>query len=579
MERRCKPAALAIVAGLALAGSAHAENQPEEVLVVGGRIKTPAGWAEAMAIRDGAIVATGAAGDVRKRLGPSARIVDVHGLTVMPGLVDSHVHPLFAGLEEASCKLTPGANAAAIEASLQMCVARTPKGEWVKGGNWVAAGFTPGQQTKEFLDKIAPDNPVILNDEAHHSIWVNSKALEIAGITRDTPDPTGGIIERDAQGQPNGLMRENAANLVERVVPADSLEARRTAVKWAADTMLSYGITSFTVASVRDADIDPFAQLTREGLVKQRIRGCIVWDATPGAQRDMGERVIADRVRYMTTRFRPDCVKLFLDGVPTESHTGAMLHPYADRAPGDPRPEQGLLMMPQADLNAAVARFDKMGLSVKFHAAGDAAVRAAIDAVAFTRRENGSHGSMHAVGHSTFVDRADIPRPALLNAAWEFSPYIWYPTPIASVDIMKAVGAERMKRWVPVAEALKTGALVVAGSDWPVIPSVNPWIGIETLITRASPGGSKERLAPAEAITRAQAFKLFTVNGARLMDLGDQVGALAPGMRADFIVTDINPYSAPVSSLHALHVMKVFIDGEQVFERRADATVIRSTDR
>lgn len=564
---RYRPVTLAISVSLTLAGPAYADVQPREMLVVGGSIKTSSGWAEAMAIRDGAIVAIGSVADVRKRIDPSARVIDVHGKTVMPGLVDSHVHPLFAGLEAASCQLSPGANAAAIEATLRVCVARTPIGAWVKGGNWVAAAIAPGQQTRAFLDKIAPDNPVVLNDEAHHSIWVNSRALELAGIHSDTPDPDGGIIERDAQGQPNGLLRENATNLIERVIPADSLEARRTAVKWAADVMLSYGITAFTVASIRDADIDPFAQLTQEGLVKQRIRGCIVWEARAGQQRDTGERLIADREHYTTSRFRPDCVKLFLDGVPTESHTGAMLHPYADRAPDDPRPPQGLLMMPQRDLNAAVARFDKMGLSIKFHAAGDAAVRAAIDAVAFARRENGSRGPVHAVGHSTFVDKADIPRPALLNTAWEFSPYIWYPTPIASVDILKAVGAERMKRWVPVAEALKTDALVVAGSDWPVIPSVNPWLGIETLVTRAIPGGGKDRLAPAEAITRAQAVRLFTQNGAGLMGLGDQVGTLAPGMRADFIVTDRNPYRAPVSSLHALRVMQVFIDGEQVFER------------
>lgn len=556
-----------------LSGSA---GRKADLLIVGGNIKTPSGWAEAMAIRDGKILAVGPAAAVRKQVTSDARVIDVHGMTVMPGLVDSHVHPLFAGLGEASCKLPQGADAAGVAAAVTRCVSRTAPGSWIKGGSWVAASFRPGEQTRALLDAVAPQNPVILNDEALHSVWVNSRALELAGIDRSTRDPAGGIIERDAQGEPTGLLRENATRLIEGIVPPDSLTVRREAIKWASKTMLSYGITSFTVASIRDADIEPFAQLSREGRVKQRIRGCIVWDALPGEQHDMGERLIANRAVYTTERFRPDCVKLFLDGVPTESHTGAMLQAYADRSEGDRRPAKGLLMIPQDQLNSAVARFDKMGLSVKFHAAGDAAVRAAIDSIAFARKANGFRGPVHAVGHSTFVARTDIPRVGRLNAAWEFSPYIWYPTPIASVDILKAVGPERMIRWVPVAEASKTGALVVAGSDWPVIPSVNPWLGIETLVTRAKPGGSAEKLGQIEAITRSQALQAFTSNGAKLMGLGNIAGSLVPGMSADFIIVDRNPYTAPISTLHTMQVMLTFIGGECEFDRQVSLPALCS---
>lgn len=569
---------LSIAAALALTGTASGQPARSELLVLGGRIKTPEGWAQAMAVRDGGIVGVGTAAAMRKLLSRGARELNVRGMTVMPGLVDSHVHPLFAGLAAASCQLPPGATASVIATSVKACAARMRPGEWIKGGNWVAAAFLPGQQTRAFLDSIAPHNPVLLNDEALHSIWVNSQALQRAGIDRNTPDPVGGIIERDNKGEPTGLLRENATSLVESILPADSLAARRSAVQWATDTMLSYGITAFTVASIRDADIEPFAQLSREGLVKQHIRGCIVWDAQQAVQNEMGERLIANRAGFATARFKPDCVKLFLDGVPTESHTGAMLQPYADRGEGDTRPARGLLMIPQTDLNAALARFDKMGLSVKFHAAGDAAVRAAIDAIAYARNANGPNGPIHAVGHSTFVDPSDIPRVKALHAAWEFSPFIWYPTPIASVDILKAVGPERMTRWVPVAEGLASGALVVAGSDWPVIPSVNPWLGIETLVTRARPGGSAEQLAPTEAIGREQAFKLFTENGARLMGLG-RTGALAEGMRADFIVTEQNPYEIPNTEIHETRVMMTFIDGEMVFRRPNPVSDGRSKKR
>lgn len=571
--RFCLFAGTVLAFTLASSSLSARADQAEDLLIIGGRIKTPTGWAEAMAIRDGKIVAVGPVVTVRKRVASQARVIDVHGLTVMPGLVDSHVHPLFAGLGEASCKLPQGADVSGVAATVKACASRTAPGDWIKGGNWVAASFRSGEQTRALLDAAAPQNPVILNDEALHSVWVNSRALELAGITSATPDPAGGIIERDARGEPTGLLRENATRLIEGIVPPDSLAARREAIEWASRTMLSYGITSFTVASVRDADIAPFAQLSGEGRVKQRIRGCIVWDALPGEQHDMGERLIASRVAYTTQRFRPDCVKLFLDGVPTESHTGAMLQAYADRSEGDKRPEKGLLMIPQEQLNRAVGRFDKMGLSVKFHAAGDAAVRAAIDAIAFARQINGFGGPVHAVGHSTFVARSDIPRLRALNGAWEFSPYIWYPTPIASVDILKAVGPERMRRWVPVAEATKTGALIVAGSDWPVIPSVNPWLGMETLVTRARPGGSVERLGEGEAIDRLQAIRMFTSNGASLMGMGE-VGSLAPGMTADFIVTDRNPYTVPVTTLHSVRVMLTFIGGECVFDRGGFAPAV-----
>lgn len=543
------------------------EKGPADLLVIGGQIKTPSGWADAMAVHDGVVRFIGKESEARRLAGPAATLVDVHGGTVLPGLVDSHVHPLFAGLAATACRLPTGADAAEVQAAVRDCAAKRAPGDWIKGGSWVAASFTQGQQTRALLDAVAPDNPVILDDEALHSVWVNSLALRLAGIDRNTPDPVGGIIERDAAGEPTGLLRENATTLVERALPPDSLAARRNAIKWAADRMLSQGITAFTVASIRDTDIEPFAQLTREGLVKQRIRGCIVWDALPGVQHEMGERLIAARADYTTDRFKPDCVKIFMDGVPTESHTGAMLHAYADHGPQDSRPEKGILMMAPADLNPAVARFDKMGLSVKFHAAGDAAVRAAIDAIAFARQANGGKGPVHAVGHSTFVDPTDIPRVGPINAAWEFSPYIWYPTPIASVDIAKAVGAERMKRWMPLADALKTGALVVTGSDWPVIPSVNPWLALETLVTRERPGGSPEKLAPGQTISREQAFTLFTANGARLMGLGDQVGSLKKGMAADFIVIQDNPYSVPIHKVHETRVMMTFISGEKQYER------------
>jgi predicted amidohydrolase YtcJ len=259
---------------------------------------------------------------------------------------------------------------------------------------------------------------------------------------------------------------------------------------------------------------------------------------------------------------------MFLDGVPTESHTGAMLEPYVDSREdaADTRPKRGLLLVPQGELDAVVSHFDALGLALKFHAAGDAAVRAAINAVQAAHLTNGFGGPMHAVAHSTFVSPQDVPRVSSVQMAWEFSPYIWYPTPMVSVDIQKAVGDERMRRWMPLREAVDTRALVVAGSDWSVVPSVNPWLGIETMVTRQVPGGGRETVGASEAVSLDEAFRIFTLNAARLERQDYALGTIEVGKHADLVVTKENPWKIPVTSIHDVHVTMTFIDGEQVYD-------------
>jgi hypothetical protein len=245
-----------------------------------------------------------------------------------------------------------------------------------------------------------------------------------------------------------------------------------------------------------------------------------------------------------------------------------MLEPYFDAHGG--QDGRGMLMVPQQQLNEAVARFDRAGLHVKFHAAGDAAVRSALDAIAWARKSNGWGGPMHDVGHNTFIDPADVPRARELHAAFEFSPYIWYPTPIVAVDVRRVVGEERLARVWPVRDGVASGTLVTAGSDWSVVPSVNPWLAIETLVTRQKPGGSKETIAPEQRISLEQALTLFTENGAGLMGQRDRVGAIETGMRADLVVTAKNPFKVPITTVHETVVRMTFIDGEKVFDAASE---------
>ena len=561
---------LSFVVGLSsiMVFSVKAQSLSADLILNNAEVKTANGWVDSIAISDGIIIAIADKESIDSLKDPQTQVIDLNGRTVLPGLHDSHVHPLFAGLEQYNCGFAAAAPPQEIAKTLASCAKSVDPGGWLLGGNWVAAVFSPGQQNRAFLDEVATDIAIVLTDEAHHSVWVNSKALELANITRDTPDPAGGIIERDSLGQPTGLLRESATRLVDRVIPPASMNARRAALTLSTNQMLSYGITSFTVASVRDTDMLPLANLSKEGVIKQRMRGCIVWAPAPDEVRNMGERLINSRARYSSSRYSPDCVKLFLDGVPTESHTGAMLAPYVDENSSHAKQgnQKGFLLIPQGKLDHAVTSFDRQGLHLKFHAAGDGAVRSAVKAIANARKVNGFGGPFHHIGHSTFVDPDDIPMARKLGFSWEFSPYIWYPTPMASVDVKKAVGAERMKRFLPVREAIDTGALVVTGSDWSVVPSVNPWLAMETLVTRQIPGGSKETLGLQESITLEEAFTLMTINGARLMGHSDRVGSIEVGKLADIIVTDKNPFKVPITEVHDIRVMKTYISGELVFD-------------
>jgi predicted amidohydrolase YtcJ len=577
MKRQGPWSALAIaLAPMILAPATHAAPvaaaESADLVFVHGHIKTPEGWAQALAVRSGVIVALGDEHAVDSYRGPKSRIVDLAGATVLPGLHDVHVHPIFAGITELQCKVPQGLALAQAQKVIAACAARLPSGGWIVGGQWDASalGRVPDRAA---LDAVSNAHPALLDDTSGHSSWANTRALAVAGITRATPNPPGGIIERDAAGEPTGILRESAIELVRTHIPKPSAQAVRTALKWATHDMLSFGITSYTEASVgfvagNEVELEAYAALADVGVLKQRATLCLTW--APGSAD--AEAAIAARNLYARPRVAPDCVKIFLDGVPTDGHTAAMLEPYVGGLAGrdDEASRKGLLLVKQEVLDAAVTRFDRMGLTVKFHAAGDAAVRAGLSAIAAARKSNGFSGLMHNVGHCTFVSPEDIARARGIGATFEVSPYLWSPSPISD-DIASAVGPEVIKRVWPVRELIESGALVVPGSDWSVIPSVNPWIGIETLVTREVPGGGDRSFGKAEAISLAQAIDLFTANAARQERMSNRVGAIAIGMLADVIVVDQDPYAVPVTKVHDTKVRMTFIAGEKVYDStRAD---------
>jgi predicted amidohydrolase YtcJ len=560
--------ALALSAGVAWAQRLDAINAPPpaeaDLVLSHGRILTPSGWADSIAMRKGVILAVGDAAAIRPHLGPDARVIDLQGATVLPGLHDMHVHPTGAGQSEMQCKLPHGAAPAEVLSITAACVKAKRPGEWITGRAYEAAAFGSTPPDKAMLDKVSPANPVFFTDISGHSAWANSLALKLAGVTRATPNPPNGIIERDAKGEPTGILREaSAQGLVTGLIPPPTRAETAKALKWSLDVMLAQGITAFDDAFVTEDIARAYADLADAGQLHQRVRGCLFWG---------DEGLISRRGLYARDRFSPSCIKIILDGVPTDSHTAAMLEDYEPLAGrSDAGRERGLLMVPPEKLNAALVRFDSMGLTVKMHAAGDGAVHEALDAIEAARKANGFSGLLHDPAHNSFVRMSDIARARALGAAFEFSPYIWFESPIIA-DIRKAVGPEQMKRWIPVKDALDAGALAVPGSDWAVVPSVNPWIAIETLVTRRPPGGTGPALGEAERISLKQAIELYTINSARQRYEADRLGSLEPGKLGDLVVIDRNIFEVPITTVHDTKVLMTIINGEIVYDTRGAKT-------
>ena len=229
-----------------------------------------------------------------------------------------HVQGLYAGIEYLACSFPHGSESNFIRERVTECIQEVEPGEWIVGGNWVAAVFKEGEQNRAFLDAVATNNPVILGDESHLSAWVNSKALDVAGITKDSPDPEGGIVERDEFGEPKGMLRETATYLVENILPPPSIEFRRNALIYAAQEMLLFGKTSFMDASVRKENFEIYSGLALEGKIKQKVRGCIVWEKRGKewgkAGFEVSDRMIENRAKHSYGNLSFDYIKLIFDG-------------------------------------------------------------------------------------------------------------------------------------------------------------------------------------------------------------------------------------------------------------------------
>jgi predicted amidohydrolase YtcJ len=573
MKRLLSSFALVSIAGLLFhrAADAQAPATPADTILTNGQIYTADGtFAEALAIKGGVILAVGTNAAVQPYRAATTKVMDLGGHTVLPGLHDMHMHPLGAGQLLRSCVLKREATPAEIRATVAACAAKAKPGQWITGGSWVNDVFKTELQDRALLDEAAPNNPVVLSDETYHSTWANTPALKIAGITNQTPNPLNGVIEHRADGEPNGILRESASNLVRSKVPPATSEEDADALRLALQTTLASGITTLQDAVASRQTLRAFTTLADRGELKQRVKACIGWGYDPTGVNQNFEAVYNERNIYRRDRLEPSCVKIVGDGVPGEGHTAGMLDPYIEPVAGDTSNtrRKGILNVPPDVLKKIVTRFDKDGIAVMIHCTGDACARDAVNAIAAAREANGWNGVLHQIAHNNFTTAVDLKRGRQLGVTFEFSAYLYYWNGVTR-DYLKAIGPQRFIRYKPVREAIDAGANVVEGSDWPVSPAPNPWIAIETLITRKKPGGSNDPpLAPNEAITMKEAIDIYTVNAAKQFGNSDRVGSIKPGLFADLIVLDRNPFKIPITTVHDTKVETAIINGEIVYEAR-----------
>jgi len=544
--------------------SATATVPPADLLLRGGAVYTvdaARSWASAIAVRDGRIVYVGTDSTPAGIVGPKTEVMELAGQMVLPGFQDAHVHPLDSGVDLGECTLDELSTASEIVDTIRAYAAAHPELPWIRGAGWQLPVFPRGNPSKTLLDQAVSDRPAFFYAADYHSTWVNSKALELAKITRDTPDPPNGRIERDPRSrEPTGTLREEAAELVAELLPERTDAELAAGLERAEKEANRFGITTVFEADAREPELKTYAAADRAGKLTFRVV------AASHVGEAAGDSVIARlqewRRRYSTPRVRAIAAKIFADGV-IEARTAALLAPYLDR-PGD----SGSANYDTLTLNRLVVDLDRAGFQLHVHAIGDRAIRMTLDALERARRINGNHDARPGIAHLELIDPADIPRFRRLGVIANFQP-LWangdeYLTKLTE----PALGPARSRWLYPIASVARTGAVLAAGSDWSV-SSLNPLEGIEMGITHRQwelPG--QKSWHPDERVDLATMIAMYTINAAYANRQERETGSIEVGKLADLVVLDRNLFAVPPEQIHQAQVMRTLLEGKTVYLKR-----------
>jgi len=563
-----------VAMALVVSACDSANDSVADSIYINGRVYTVNAtddWADAVAIRSGKIIAVGTNEDIEKFRGADTSLVDLNGRMLMPGIHDMHIHPYEGGIKERfECGINSDLEISEILVVVQGCADEHRPGEWVRGAGWATTLLsldTP--PSKENLDTVTNAHPVFLMDWALHNAWLNSRALAELGITDDTPDPDGGQIVRDpVTGEATGLLIDNAAYEAQARLPAYTGSQNVEALRYSIDEFAKFGITNINDAHVTRKALVAYRELADANELKVRVHASLAWKSAWSPSHEDELAVIGERINYEREKLHTGYAKIMLDGVPM-AHTSVLLDPYmpSEEHGSDFRGE--LIFRPD-ELAADVVGLDAKGLSIKIHATGDRSARVALDAFEAAREASGDSRRIHELSHAQFIHPDDIPRFRQLNVAAEMCPILWYPD-ASGVARARILGEERAERMWPMKDLLEAGALVFYGSDWPaVVPTANPWPGIEAMVTRRNPYGEFAGAQwPEQAISLADAVRIVTQNGATVKGNRDLTGSIEVGNSADFIVLDRNIFEVPIESVSDVNVLATVVDGRPVYERAA----------
>ncbi|KAA1418254.1 amidohydrolase [Mumia zhuanghuii] len=489
-------------------------------------------------------------------------VVDVAGGLLAPGFVDAHVHAVQGGLERIRCDLSETDH---VERRYLDVIgeyaARRPDVAWILGGGWAMAAFPGGTPTAAALDAVVPNRPVFLPNRDHHGAWVNSRALEIAGVDRSTPDPVDGRIERDPDGNPTGTLHEGAMALVARHVPRTSDDELYAGLLAGQSYLHSLGVTSWQDAIVgsysgMDDNGPTYARAAAAGDLTAHVVGALWWD------RDRGVEQVADLVQRRTAlsagRFAATSVKIMQDGV-AENGTAALVEPYLDRC-GHATDNRGLSFVDPAALRVCIAELDALGFQVHVHGLGDRGVREALDAF-----EGTDPARRHHIAHLQLVHPDDVPRFSALGVSANLQA-LWACYDEQMVDLtLPFLGDERASRQYPFADLKANGAHLVAGSDWPV-STPDPLQAIHVAVNRTAYGeagrAGTDPFLPEQALSPEAAFAAYT-SGSAWINGRDDAGTIAVGSVADLVVLDRDPFEDP-ASIGAASVVTTWVEGRAV---------------
>jgi predicted amidohydrolase YtcJ len=555
--------------------TAGATEHPKADLVLRhGKIYTmdaDRSWAESVVIKDKKIVYVGDDDGIADWLGENTKTVELNNRLVLPGFIDSHAHPVEAGVGLKQCDLLPYFTKEEVLKAIKDYVAAHPKDPWILGAGWQLPVFPDANPQKEWLDEIVPDRPVFLSAMDGHSAWVNSKALEIAGITKETPDPDKGRIERNKNGEPSGALRESAADLVYKHAPKPGMKEKLEGLQEALKILNAFGITGFQDASISIEGNSPeargashvYAEADKQGLLTARVIGAMYADPNGSVEQVLKQidRFQALRAQFKNGKyFHASSIKIFADGV-IESRTAALLKPYLNQGTN-----AGELIWPPEKLNPFVERLDREGFQIHIHAIGDRAIRTALDALETARNRNGERDRRPLLAHIQLIDPQDIPRFAKLSVIPNFQALWAYEDAYIKDLTVPQLGKDRSRWLYPIKSVASTGAKLAMGSDWPV-SSANPLDAIEVAVRRLDPENNSEEnpFVPEERISLETALAAYTIGSAYANFREKEVGSIEIGKQADLIVLSQNLFTVPSHQINESKVVLTLLDGKEVY--------------